>query len=108
MTIIYAADGTTFPPQGVIGGEAAAASETQKRRADGTLVDLPAFHQELCQPGEKIVCFACGGGGYGDPARRDPRRVVATVNRGWLSPDEAREVYGTALTYSQATAEYSL
>jgi N-methylhydantoinase B len=108
MTIIYAADGTSFPPQGVIGGRPAAGSETRKQRTDGSLVELPAFHQEVCQSGEKIVCFACGGGGYGDPSKRDPRRVLATVNRGWLSPDRAAEVYGTTLRYNEATADWSL
>jgi len=108
MTIIYAADGTSFPPQGVIGGRPAAGSETRKQHADGSLVELPAFHQEVCRPGEKIVCFACGGGGYGDPSQREPRRVLATVNRGWLSPAKAVEVYGTALRYDEATAEFSL
>jgi len=108
MTIIYAADGTSYPPQGVIGGCPAAGSETRKQGADGSLVELPAFHQEVCRPGEKIVCFACGGGGYGDPAQRDPRRVLATVNRGWLSADKAAEVYGTTLRYNEATADWSL
>ena len=108
MTIIYAADGTSYPPQGVIGGCPAAGSETRKQGTDGSVVELPAFHQEVCRPGEKIVCFACGGGGYGDPAQRDPRRVLATVNRGWLSADKAAEVYGTTLRYNEATADWSL
>ena len=40
MTIIYAADGTTFPPKGVNGGLPAAGSWTRKQTLDGQLVDL--------------------------------------------------------------------
>lgn len=76
--------------------------------ADGQLVDLPAFHQEVCKPGEKMVCFACGGGGYGIPAERDPRRVLAAVNRGALTPDKAKEIYGVSILYDASTAEYRL
>ena len=53
-----------------------------------------------------MLCFACGGGGYGDPARRDPDRVVSTVNRGWLTADKAKEIYGASLRYDDAAAEY--
>ncbi len=106
MTIIYAADGTTFAPRGVNGGLPASASWTRKLTCDGGLLELPAFHQEVCKPGEKMFCFACGGGGYGDPARRDPVRVAATVNRGWLHADKARKVYGVALRYDAARAEH--
>ena len=108
MTIIYAADGTSFPPKGVNGGLPASASWTRKQTADGQLVDLPAFHQEVCKPGEKMVCFACGGGGYGTPAERDPRRVLAAVNRGALTPDKAQETYGVSLQYDESAAEYRL
>ena len=108
MTVIYAADGTSFPPKGVNGGLPAAASWTRKQSADGQLVDLPAFHQEVCKPGEKMVCFACGGGGYGAPAERDPRRVVAAVNRGALTPDKAQEIYGVSIRYDESIAEYRL
>jgi len=62
----------------------------------------------VCKPGEKILCFACGGGGYGDPARRDPGRVVATINRGWLTADKARQIYGVSLRYDNSVAEYVL
>ena len=106
MTIIYAADGTTFAPKGVNGGMPASNSWTRKLSTDGSVQELPAFHQEVCEPGEKMLCFACGGGGYGDPARRDPGRVVATVNRGWLTADKAQQIYGVSLRYDDATAEY--
>ncbi|MFB6156708.1 MAG: hydantoinase B/oxoprolinase family protein [Haloferacaceae archaeon] len=38
-----------------------------------------------------------GGGGYGDPLDRDPERVAADVRRGYVSREQAREVYGVVV-----------
>ena len=98
MTIVYAADGTHFPPRGVLGGGAGQPSESIRVHPDGTREVMPAFSEEVIRQGEKLAFVACGGGGYGDPLRRDPARVAATVNRGWLARDEAERVYRVALT----------
>jgi catalase len=34
--------------------------------------------------------------------------VVATVNRGALTPDKAREIYGVSIRFDESTAEYRL
>jgi N-methylhydantoinase B len=44
-------------------------------------------------PGQVISYRTCGGGGYGDPADRDPSRVLADVRAGKVSVDRARDVY---------------
>jgi len=44
--------------------------------------------------GERFSNVSAGGGGYGDPLRREPERVVADVLNGYVSPDAARVVYG--------------
>jgi N-methylhydantoinase B len=97
MTIVYAADGTSFPPRGVLGGGDGSASETVKITAEGKHVTLPAFAEEVIENGAKISFAACSGGGYGDPLRRAPKRVAASVNRGWLSREQAEAVYKVAL-----------
>jgi N-methylhydantoinase B len=38
-----------------------------------------------------------GGGGYGDPIRRDPARVARDVKNGILTRKRANEIYGVAL-----------
>ena len=97
MTIIYAADGTANPPKGVLGGTNAKASYSRRINGNGAAEDLPAFAEEVIAAGSKIEFTACGGGGYGAPERRDPARVVASVNRGWLSREMAERVYKVAL-----------
>jgi N-methylhydantoinase B len=48
--------------------------------------------------GDLIRAISGGGGGRGDPRRRDPQRVLADVRNGWRSVSEAREIYGVVLT----------
>ncbi|SNB73859.1 N-methylhydantoinase B [Arboricoccus pini] len=94
MTVVYASDGTSFPPAGVLGGTAAASAINRKQKSSGEIVELPAFSAEVVEAGEKLVFRACGGGGYGPPAKRDRARVAASVAKGWLSAEKAKEVYG--------------
>ncbi len=100
MTIVYAADGTHFPPRGVLGGGTGKAAETYKIGKDGEHEVLPAFAEVVVENGTKLGFTACGGGGYGDPLRRDPARVLATANKGWISPEAARAAYKVVLTAS--------
>ena len=42
--------------------------------------------------------FAGGGGGYGDPKKRDANLVAAEVRNGVTSAEAARDIYGVAVT----------
>lgn len=46
------------------------------------------------QPGDRIRLRTPGGGGYGDPAKRDAALISEDVAEGYISPAAAREVYG--------------
>ena len=39
-----------------------------------------------------------GGGGYGSPFERDPKRVLEDVKQERLSIEAARDAYGVAIT----------
>jgi N-methylhydantoinase B len=97
MHVIYCSDGGENPARGVLGGSDGAPAANFKRLGDGRIVPLPAFHHEICKPGEAVMGLTCAGGGYGNPLDRDPARVAATVDRGWLSPERAESVYAVAL-----------
>ena len=45
-------------------------------------------------PGDRIRVSTPGGGGYGDPRRRDPAKVARDVARGYYSRDEAEKLFG--------------
>jgi N-methylhydantoinase B len=44
--------------------------------------------------GDLVRSVTGTGGGFGDPRERDPERVRADVLDGYVSPDDARDVYG--------------
>jgi N-methylhydantoinase B len=108
MTVIYCSDGDTNSAKGVLGGRDGAPSANFKRLANGEIVRLPSFHQEVCKPGEAVLGITGAGGGYGNPRDRDPSRVAAAVNRGWLSPERAAAVYGVALRLAANGIEHEV
>ncbi|ESP88783.1 hydantoinase B/oxoprolinase family protein [Candidatus Halobonum tyrrellensis] len=55
---------------------------------------LPAKHTRDLPPGSVVSVRTPGGGGYGDPADRDPDAVARDVELGKLTPAAARERYG--------------
>jgi N-methylhydantoinase B len=38
-----------------------------------------------------------GGGGWGDPAKRDPERVLWDVKNEYVTLEDARNIYGVAI-----------
>ena len=48
--------------------------------------------------GDVIRIHTGSGGGYGDPRRRRPTRMVDDLRQGYVTAERARCVYGTAPT----------
>lgn len=44
--------------------------------------------------GQRVVLSLPGGGGYGDPRKRDRMAVKRDVINGYVSPEKARDIYG--------------
>jgi N-methylhydantoinase B len=94
-------------PWGIFGGGPATGSAILLKRSGddrfrtfqevfGT-VSPAKFANCVVQPGDQILLRSPGGGGYGPPSERDPEMVRHDVEQGFVSPDEAREVYRVAL-----------
>lgn len=47
--------------------------------------------------GDRLSVRSSGGGGWGDPLERDPELVEQDVTLKYVSPDEARDVYGVVI-----------
>lgn len=60
--------------------------------ADGT--PLKAKGRQLVRNGQRLRLCLPGGGGYGDPARRDRARVAADLEAGMITPEQAKADYG--------------
>jgi N-methylhydantoinase B len=97
MEVGYVSDGTLNPAKGARGGAEGAPARQYKRDRDGALHEVDAFAQLRLRAGETVVSQSCGGGGYGSPLARDPRRVAHDVAEGWVSAEQARAVYGVVL-----------
>ncbi|MDP2410045.1 MAG: hydantoinase B/oxoprolinase family protein [Pseudolabrys sp.] len=98
MQAVFVADGNINNPKGARGGSAAAPSAQFIRQRDGTLRPLPQYCDTWIGDGETLVSVACGGGGYGSAANRDPERVCKDVQEGLVTRQRAESVYGTVLT----------
>jgi N-methylhydantoinase B len=48
----------------------------------------------LLQPGDAITALEAGGGGFGPPAARDPRRIESDIENGYVSAERAQADYG--------------
>jgi len=84
-----------IPPSGVQGGRPGRV---------GTLVINPGTAREDRRPirysdyslplGDVFRVESPGGGGLGDPKKRDPEKVLWDVLNGYISEDQALELYG--------------
>ena len=84
---------TVSPAWGICGGGDGRPGDVLIERVDGT--SQAALKETLMlAAGDRVRIHTGGGGGYGDPRRRDRDCVRADVTRGYVSQEAAREIYG--------------
>jgi len=91
---------TRFAARGYLGGSDGRLREYLR---DGATVAAKGRHL-LVAPGDRIVMREAGGGGFGDPRRRDPARVLDDVRAGPVSVEAARRDYGVEVDVAAETA----
>jgi N-methylhydantoinase B len=72
---------------------------------DGAVEIGQNYAESHLAPDEVFVMRWQGGGGYGDPLRRDPASVAEDVVEGKVTVDAAADVYGVSLTDGVVDAE---
>ena len=81
-----------FPPEGLRGGRPGGrAGATRTAPSDRA---LPEKGRTVLDPGDVIRLVTAGGGGFGNPEKRDADRVAEDLHNDLISEDAAREVYG--------------
>jgi N-methylhydantoinase B/oxoprolinase/acetone carboxylase alpha subunit len=70
---------------GWAGGGEGARARSVIRRADGREEIIPSKVATMLHPGDHVVVETAGGGGYGDPARRERGLVAADIADGKVS-----------------------
>ncbi len=94
LEVAYIADGAINNAKGTLGGGDGSKIRNYRRTADGELEELPACANIILAPGETVISYTAGGGGYGPPHERPPEKVGHDVEEGWITRKRAREVYG--------------
>ena len=86
-------------PWGLEGGGEAAGNGIAIRRKTGWQTDLPnakIFNVRL-ERGDAYKMLSGGGGGFGNPLKRDAAKVAEDVREGYVSRQAAEELYGVVL-----------
>ncbi|UOM35475.1 hydantoinase B/oxoprolinase family protein [Acuticoccus sp. I52.16.1] len=100
MDVIFPCDGTYYPPKGVRGGQEGMACRHFKVSANGLEEELPNVAVIQLKKGEQVKGNQSGGGGYGSPLERDPRKVLKDVLESFETMERATAVYGVVFAGS--------
>jgi N-methylhydantoinase B len=95
----FVMDHGRFGPPGVQGGGDGGANVVRVHRGGETYIPKHLSKDQGIRlaPGDRVEVMTPGGGGYGDPLRRDAALVARDVSRGYYTAAEAREMFGVAL-----------
>jgi N-methylhydantoinase B len=96
----FVMDHGRYGPQGVMGGADGAPNEVTVWQGERSYTpEHLSKEQDIpLTAGDRVHVKTPGGGGYGDPMRRDPALVAEDVRLGRYSAEQAREMFGVALT----------
>jgi N-methylhydantoinase B len=84
-----------FPAPGLAGGRPGGLGTFIRNpgRANETRLGLTTSGTPLAN-GDMLRVMTPGGGGYGEPSRRDPEAVKRDLREGKITEQAAREIYG--------------
>lgn len=82
-------------PQGALGGQDGAVNRVEIRKGDQTIIPehLSKAQDIVLAPGDRVRVRTPGGGGYGDPAQRDPAKVDEDVRLERYTAEQAARLW---------------
>jgi len=83
-------------PNGALGGKPGGVNRVVVEHADGTYLPphLSKDQGIRLKADESVRVSTPGGGGYGDPAKRDHALIARDVEQGYYTADEVRRLFG--------------
>lgn len=99
-------DRKKHPPYGLYGGYPEAISANIINPGTKRERELPTMVTDTLLPGEVIRHVQPGGGGWGNPLIRDPKKVLIDVLNHEVSLSKAKEDYGVIINATRMTIEY--
>ncbi len=92
-TVVRRYDRAKFPPGGVNGGKPGSRSRFVIRLGDKDEQETPASGRYELRAGERFLLQSAGGGGYGDPKKRDGAALARDIAEGYVSAAAAEREY---------------
>ncbi len=84
-TVIRRFDKSRFPPQGLAGGGPGGRSRFVVRLGASDELEAPASGRYEMRAGERFLVQSAGGGGYGDPQKRECAAIDRDIAEGYVS-----------------------
>lgn len=82
---------------GPTGGESGALGEYKLLKKGGNILTLPSKCTIQIEEGDTLIIHTPGGGGYGDPKRRDTQMVLRDMLNGLVSSESAERDYSVSI-----------
>ena len=92
-TVSIGADRRKFTPWGIDTEQRAAGANCTLTTADGKVNQLPTKVYAILNQGDLLRIETPGGGGWGDPTKRERQAVANDVAEGLISEQRANDVY---------------
>jgi N-methylhydantoinase B len=92
-TVVRRYDRAKFPPSGVAGGKPGSRSRFVIHLGAGNETETPASGRYELAAGERFMLQSAGGGGYGDPIKRDHTALERDIAEGYVSAASAERDY---------------
>jgi N-methylhydantoinase B len=93
-TVIRRFDKTRFPPKGLFGGMAGDRSRWVIRLGTDKEHETPASGRYEMKGGERFLLQTAGGGGFGEPEKREPEAIERDIVEGYVSRQAGMKDYG--------------
>jgi N-methylhydantoinase B len=80
----------------LMGGQGGPKTKIEILRGDQHL-PYRTFDMKYLEPGDALVSYSGGGGGYGDPLEREVEKVRLDALNEYISLQAARDIYGVVI-----------
>ncbi len=91
--VVYRSDRAIVPPAGLRGGAPGGRSRFILNPGTAAAKTMPSSCRLELDEGAVFSVRGAGGGGYGDPARRDPAALEADIAEGYVTEEGAKRDY---------------